>query len=297
MALESMTGFARSEGSFETARWVWELRSVNGKGLDLRLRLPQGLDGLEANVRSLLGKAFSRGNVSVSLQLQREQGSNSLQINENALEQVLGTISALKSRLPNSPEPTLEGIIAHKGVLEFQESEDSPEQREALNAALLASLSSGVDALLEMRRKEGSAIEKVIAGQVEKLAALVKDADELPCRKIETIRARLKQQVNDLLEASAGRLDEQRLHQEVALLATKADVREELDRLYAHIEAAQALIGKGGPVGRRFDFLAQEFNREANTLCSKSNSTELTSIGLELKVLIDQMREQIQNLQ
>ncbi len=296
MALASMTGFARVESNHNDTRWVWELRSVNGKGLDTRLRLPQGLDGVEAEVRKRISARLKRGNVSVGLQMQRSQADTALVVNEEALEQVLKAISVLRDRLPNAPEPTLDGILGYKGVLEFEEAEDSEEEKNAQIAALLSSFDEALDELISMRRSEGNAIATLLKGQIETIDALSRQAEALPSRSPEAIRARLETQVKELLEASS-QFDPQRLHQEAAILATKADIREELDRLYAHVEAVRDLLTKGGAIGRRLDFLAQEFNREANTLCSKSNSVELTAIGLELKTVIDQLREQTQNIE
>ncbi len=296
MALASMTGFARVESSHEEARWVWELRSVNGKGLDVRLRLPQGLDGVEAEVRKRLAAKLKRGNVSVGLQMQRSQSDTTLVVNEEALEQVLKAISLLKDRLPNAPEPTLDGILGYKGVLEFEEAEENEEAKNAQNKVLLSTFDEALNELVAMRGSEGNAISTLLSGQINTIEALTKQAEELPSRSPEAIRARLETQLQELLEASSH-LDPQRLHQEAAILATKADIREELDRLYAHVEAVRELLLKGGAIGRRLDFLAQEFNREANTLCSKSNSVELTAIGLELKTVIDQLREQTQNIE
>ncbi len=296
MALASMTGFARVESNHNDTRWVWELRSVNGKGLDTRLRLPQGLDGVEAEVRKRISARLKRGNVSVGLQMQRSQADTALVVNEEALEQVLKAISVLRDRLPNAPEPTLDGILGYKGVLEFEEAEDSEEEKNAQIAALLSSFDEALDELISMRRSEGNAIATLLKGQIETIHALSRQAEALPSRSPEAIRARLETQVKELLDASS-QFDPQRLHQEAAILATKADIREELDRLYAHVEAVRDLLTKGGAIGRRLDFLAQEFNREANTLCSKSNSVELTAIGLELKTVIDQLREQTQNIE
>ncbi|MTI17612.1 YicC family protein [Rhodobacteraceae bacterium RKSG542] len=296
MALASMTGFARSEGEYKQTRWVWELRSVNGKGLDVRMRLPQGFDALEVQARALFSKAFKRGNITANLQIQREQGDNTLAINEEALDQVLKAVELLKARMPDASAPSIDGILAHKGVLELKEPEESEEDKTRIAEGILASLSDAVDGLQAMRQTEGAAVGGLLISQVDEIARLTKQAEELPSRQTDVIRARLAKQIEELLEASS-KLDEQRLHQEAALLATKADVREEIDRLIAHVAAVRELAQAGGPIGRRLDFLAQEFNREANTLCSKSNSVELTTIGLELKTVIDQMREQIQNLE
>ncbi|OKL42993.1 YicC/YloC family endoribonuclease [Pseudovibrio exalbescens] len=296
MALASMTGFSREEGALENVRWTWELRSVNGKGLDLRLRIPQGYDALEATVRTLAGKHLKRGNVSINLQVQREQNDTTLAVNEQALEQVLDAIAVLQKRLPDAAPPNLDGILAHRGVLELKEAEDDEQHRDALFAALSDSFGRALEALVEMRRREGESLFELLRKQADAIQVLTERAENLPTRQPDAIRERLAAQVQQLMETN-GSFDPQRLHQEAVLIATKADIREELDRLYAHVNALRDLIEAGGAVGRRMDFLAQEFNREANTLCSKSNSVELTAIGLELKTVIDQMREQIQNVE
>ncbi|ADZ70825.1 YicC/YloC family endoribonuclease [Polymorphum gilvum] len=297
MALASMTGFARVEGSSGPVRWTWELRSVNGKNLDVRMRIPTGLEELEPLIREKCAAALRRGNVSIGLSMQRDQGEASLTVNEHALEAVLKAIQVLHRRLPDAAPPTLDGILAHKGVLELKEPEDDEATRAALVAELVRSLDEALDGLLAMRRREGEAIGRILGRQIDTVAALTGRAEALPGRSLATIKARLAAQVAELLDASVGALDPQRLHQEAALLATRADIREELDRLAAHVAAARDLLSTGGAVGRKLDFLAQEFNRETNTLCSKSNDVELTAIGLELKAIIDQMREQIQNLE
>lgn len=297
MALASMTGFARALGENGPVRWTWELRSVNGKSLDVRIRIPAGLETLEQKIRERCGKVLRRGNVSVGLSMQRDQAENRLQVNEPALESVLSAIKLLEGRIPNVAPPTLDGILAQKGVFELKEQEDDEAAQQALHAALLTSLDAALIDLVDMRHTEGSAIGKIVHQQVVTIATLTQAAEDLPARQPEAIKARLKKLVADLLEAAEAQLDEQRLHQEAVFLATKADIREELDRLHAHVSAVRELLDTGGAIGRRLDFLAQEFNREANTLCSKSNDVDLTAIGLDLKAVIDQMREQIQNLE
>ncbi|MBD8892735.1 YicC/YloC family endoribonuclease [Roseibium litorale] len=297
MTLASMTGFARVQGEAGVVRWTWELRSVNGKNLDMRLRLPAGLEELEPRIRERCAKVLQRGNVSIGLFMQRDQGEAVLTINQTALDAVLAAVGLLRQRLPDVAPPTLDGILAQKGVVELKEPEEDPAVREALLATLLSTLDEALGALVGMRRSEGHAIRDIILGQVDRVAGLTARAERLPARQPEAIRARLAALVAELMDASAGALDSQRLHQEAAILATKADIREELDRLHAHVTAVRELLAAGGAIGRRLDFLAQEFNRETNTLCSKSNDVELTTIGLDLKAVIDQMREQIQNLE
>ncbi|MEP3048855.1 MAG: YicC/YloC family endoribonuclease [Roseibium sp.] len=297
MALASMTGFARSVGESGPVRWTWELRSVNGKSLDLRIRIPAGLETLEPKIRERCSKVLRRGNVSIGLSMQRDQQDNLLQVNEAALDSVLSAIRLLKDRIPDVASPTLDGILAQKGVFEIKEQEDDEAAQQALHSALLTSLDAALIDLVDMRHTEGLAIGKVVYDQVETIARLKQAAEELPARSPEAIKARLQKLVAELLEVSDSQLDQQRLHQEAVFLATKADIREELDRLHAHVGAVRDLLDTGGAIGRRLDFLAQEFNREANTLCSKSNDVDLTAIGLDLKAVIDQMREQIQNLE
>ncbi|TYC63346.1 YicC family protein [Rhodobacterales bacterium] len=297
MTLASMTGFARAMGEAGQVRWTWELRSVNGKSLDLRIRIPTGLETLEAKIRERCSKLLRRGNVSVGLSMHRDQAEQQLQVNETALESVLATMELLKSRVPDLAPPSLDAILSQKGVFELKEPEEDEETQAALHNALLTSLDAALIDLVDMRHSEGTAISTVLRAQVDRIADLTQAAEVLPARSTEAIKARLKKQVSELLDASDGQLDAQRLHQEAVLLATKADIREELDRLHAHVAAVRELMDGGGAIGRRLDFLAQEFNREANTLCSKSNDVDLTAIGLDLKAVIDQMREQIQNLE
>lgn len=296
MALASMTGFARVEGSEGDTRWTWELRSVNGKNLDLRLRLPTGMEELEGELKARAARVLSRGNVSANLSLQRAQGEAVLSVNEAALEAVLRAIQVLHRRMPDAAPATLDGILAHKGVLELKEPEEDEAAQQALLRAVAASFDVALSALADMRALEGESIALVLSAHLDTIEAATRAAEALPARQTEAIKARLKALVEELVDAVPA-LDPQRLAQEAALLATKADVREELDRLAAHVSAARKLIADGGPIGRKLDFLAQEFNREANTLCSKSNDVALTSIGLELKAVIDQLREQVQNLE
>ena len=297
MALASMTGFARSIGESGPVRWTWELRSVNGKSLDLRIRIPAGLEALEPQIRERCSKVLRRGNVSIGLAMHRDQSEQMLQVNEGALEAVLSTIDLLKDRVPDLAPPSLDGILSQKGVFELKEPEDDEETQAALHKALLTTLDAALIDLVDMRHTEGQAINDVVRGQFDRISQLTQAAEALPARHPDAIKERLRKQVADLMEASDGQFDPQRLHQEAVFLATKADIREELDRLHAHVAAARDLMDTGGAIGRRLDFLAQEFNREANTLCSKSNDVDLTAIGLDLKAVIDQMREQIQNLE
>jgi uncharacterized protein (TIGR00255 family) len=295
MAIASMTGFAREAGVTGPFQWAWEVKSVNGRGLDLRMRLASGFDALESEIRRLIGKSITRGSLTVSLNVDREGEGGRVVVNHQALEAVLEGFKWLESRV-DADKPSLDGILALRGVLEQHDSALSAEDEEALNAAILAAVEQAVTGLAGARLEEGARIAAILSERIDEIAALTKAAEIHPGRSRDAILARLRQQVADLSEASPT-LSDERLAQEAVLLATKADIREELDRLGAHIAAARQLISGGGPVGRKLDFLSQEFNREANTLCSKSNDVALTAIGLDLKAVIDQLREQVQNVE
>ena len=291
--LQSMTGFARAEGSAPGLRWSWELRSVNGKGLEIRFRSPLGFDYAEPMVRERIGRRLSRGNVQVALTLQREGNSGRVRINEEMLDELLPAIERIRQRI-GAPALALDGVLAIRGIVEVAEPGLEPEG--AVVAALAESLDRAVADLVAARAGEGAALAGVLALRLDRIEELTRAAEASPARRPEMIRTRLAEQVAALLGSSAG-LDPDRLHQEAMLLATRSDIREELDRLDAHIRAARALLAEGGPVGRRLDFLAQEFNRETNTLCAKANDRSLTAIGLDLKAAVEQLREQIQNLE
>jgi len=295
MALSSMTGFARASAAAGSYGWAWELKSVNAKGLELRLRLPPGWDSLEIPARNRASVVLARGTLYASLTVSREGVAPAVRINEQALAAVLAVIGDVARRIDAAP-PSADGILALKGIMEVGEADEGEEDRRAAEAAIMAGFDAALAGLSEMRRREGEALYRVLASRLDALAALAARAESTPGRRPEAVRARLADQVAQLLEAS-DRFDADRLHQEAILIASKADVREELDRLAAHVSQARALIEAGGPVGRRLDFLAQELNREANTLCAKSNDVELTNIGLELKGVVEQFREQVQNLE
>jgi uncharacterized protein (TIGR00255 family) len=291
-----MTGFARLDGRTGRHQWAWELRSVNGKGLDLRLRLPQGFERLETEVRRIASAHFSRGNVQVSLNIQAGETRVEAVVNDAALQAVLDLRKVLEGKVDPAPL-RFDTLLTIRGVVDFRDVADDPAETETLDRDVLAGIEKASAAMAAMREAEGAALAAVLLAQiaaVEKLTNLV-EAD--PSRSPEQIRARLEAQIASLLDGTSGVLDRDRLHAEVAVLATKADVREEIDRLKSHIAAARDLLHKGGPVGRKLDFLAQEFNRESNTICSKSNSAAVTAAGIELKVVIDQFREQVQNLE
>ena len=295
MPLKSMTGFARADGASEGVRWTWELRSVNGKALDIRLRLPPGFEHLEGPARERLGGALARGNIQASLTTQNEPRATRIRINQAVLAEVMAAMREMGETI-TLQAPTIDGLLAIRGVVEAVDIAETDEERLALAAKILADLDVALAALVAARQSEGEAIGAVLRERLEEINRLVRAAEASPARTPEAIRARLSEQVAALLEASQ-RFDEDRLHQEAVLLATRADIREEIDRLDAHVNAARALLNEDAPAGRRLDFLAQEFNREVNTLCSKANDRSLTAIGLGLKAVVDQFREQIQNLE
>jgi uncharacterized protein (TIGR00255 family) len=295
MSLSSMTGFARSHGVSGSYAWAWEIKSVNGKGLDLRLRLPPGWDAIEVPVRAQAAEKLARGSVQASLTVDRTGIVPVVRINTAVLESVLTAARQLARRIEASP-PSLDGLLALKGVIEVGDAEENEQEKRSAETAVTAGFGETIAALVDMRRHEGAALGHVLTARLGDIAAHVQRAELTPGRRPETIRARLAEQVAVLL-AQSDRFDPDRLHQEAILIATKADVREELDRLTAHLAQAELLIGQGGPIGRRLDFLAQELNREANTLCAKANDVELTNIGLELKAAVEQFREQVQNVE
>ncbi|GGK42019.1 YicC/YloC family endoribonuclease [Salinarimonas ramus] len=294
MAIASMTGFAREAGATGATLWALEAKSVNGRSLDVRPRTPPGFDAVAEEARRVLSQALARGQVQLSLTLQRAAGAPKVRVNREVLQSVLDALADL--RVPDGVAPaSLDGLLSLRGVVELEEG-DATGDPAALEADLRAALPRLADALVAARRDEGAALEAVIEGHLATIADLVAQAEAHPGRSAEAIRARLAAQVEALMEASTG-LDPARLHQEAALIATRADIREELDRLVAHVAQARALLAEGGAVGRRLDFLAQEFGREANTLCAKANDVALSQIGLSLKHVVDQLREQVQNVE
>lgn len=295
MTVKSMTGFSRADGNHAGVSWHWELRSVNGRGLDIRLRLPPGYEHLEAIVREAIGRRLVRGSVTATLNAQRDAGATVLRLNETALGQVLAAADHIR-QLTGCERPRPEGLLALKGVLEVVEASDDEAVIAARTEAILASLSSAIDGLASSRAAEGQRLGTVLADQLDEIDRLVAIVETAPGRSVEAIKARIAELVGRLIE-SASALDPQRLAQEAVLAATRADVEEELKRLRAHVGAARELLADPGAVGRKFDFLAQEFNREANTLCSKASDPEVTRAGLSLKTVIDQMREQVQNIE
>jgi uncharacterized protein (TIGR00255 family) len=295
MALSSMTGFARGHGVSAPYAWAWELKSVNGKGLDLRLRTPPGWDAVEVPVRARAAETLTRGSVQATLTVERSGAPPTVRVNTPVLDAILTAMRQLGTKIAVSP-PSLDGLLALKGVIEITDTEENENERRSAESAVVAGFAGVIASLAEMRRGEGAVLGQVLMVRLDEIAALTERAERAPGRRPEAIRARLAEQVAALLDQSA-RFDTDRLHQEAIMIATRADVREELDRLTAHVGQARRLIAEGGPIGRRLDFLAQEFNREANTLCAKANDVELTNIGLELKAAVEQFREQVQNVE
>jgi uncharacterized protein (TIGR00255 family) len=295
MALKSMTGFARSEGAHDGTRWHWEGRSVNGRGLELRFRLPTGFDALEAAARMLCQKRLARGNCAITLGLQRETHLTEIRLNETVLKQALD-IAGAAAAMARMPPPSLDTLLSMRGVVETAESEGDEAAQQALTEALLDGLSAMLDDLVVARVKEGERLGTVIADQLSQIETLAGRARMAPGRQPEAVSVRLRAQVQALLSAGSE-LDPERLHQEAVLLFAKADIQEELDRLEAHVAAARELLREHEPVGRKLEFLAQELNREANTMCSKAGDIEISRIGLELKAVVDQFREQVANIE
>jgi uncharacterized protein (TIGR00255 family) len=295
MSVSSMTGFARAAGSSGRWRWAFELKSVNAKGLDLRLRMPAPFDRVETEARARLGKALARGTCFGTLTAQREGTAIEARIDWATLESIAATAREAAVKAGLAP-PTMDGVLAVRGVVETIEAADDEGSIAAACAGALTSVDEAIAALAATRRTEGEALAALLTERLKAIAALVGAADANPARRPEAVRGRLAESVAALMGSSRG-LDENRLHQEAILLAAKADIREELDRLKTHVGAALALIGEGGPIGRRLDFLAQELAREASTLCAKANDVSLSAQGLELRAQIEQFREQVQNVE
>jgi uncharacterized protein (TIGR00255 family) len=296
MTFASMTGFAESAGSHEGLHWRWEAKSVNSRSLDMRLRTPPGYDGLEPPARKLASERFLRGAFQISLTVEPPESTRGLTVDSAALASAVRIAREVAAETGLAPA-RVDGLLALKGVLVADDAAlpADPLHRAHRDAAILESLAAAFDKLVRERCNEGAKLAALLSAQMDDIERLVGEAGRLASTQPDALRGRLQAQIKELLDAAA--VSEERLAQEVALLAVKADVREELDRLTAHIQDARALIASGKGVGRKLDFLAQEFNREANTLCSKSADIALTRIGLALKAVIDQFREQAQNVE
>jgi uncharacterized protein (TIGR00255 family) len=296
LTIASMTGFAREAGVTGSFQWAWEIKSVNGRGLDVRVRVPPGFDAIGEAARAEIQKGFTRGQCQLNLSVTRSATTPRVRINQDVLATLADALARL--RLPEGMRPpSVDGLLAIRGVVEIDDDAVSGEAEEALHADLRAGATRLVAALTAARSAEGRALKTVIEGQLAEIERLTTAADAHPARRPEAVRAKLESQVAALLDASSAGLDPARLHQEAVLLAARADIREELDRLHAHVAAARELLAAKGAVGRRLDFLAQEFGREANTLTSKANDVSLSRIGLDLKAVVEQFREQVQNVE
>jgi len=289
--IASMTGFARAAGTSGAVQWAWEVRSVNGRGLDVRIRVPAGYDGLGETARTALQKTLSRGQCQLTLTVTKPEHAARVRINETLLASLAQAVARVP--VPEGVAPaTMDGLLGVRGVIEVED--EAAAETDSLARDLAEGVVRVVADLVEARRAEGRQLAEVVTAQVERIAALTRAAEDNPARKPEAVRARLVAAI----EALGGtHLDPDRLHQEAMLLAGKADVREELDRLHAHVASARELLAAGGAIGRRLDFLAQEFGREANTLCAKANDISLSRIGLDLKAVVEQLREQVQNIE
>lgn len=294
--LRSMTGFATTRGSGEGFSWTWELRSVNGKGLDLRLRVPDWIEGLEAALRARLAGAMARGNVNLTLKVAREEGAGALAVNPARLEDALSALEAVEARAAERgialAPATAADLLTLRGIFDTPSDDTGTE---ALTPVLVADMEPVLAAFLKMREAEGQALARVLAAQIDEIERLTEAAAEAAEARLPETRRAFAQALARVTETAQA--DEARVAQEMAMMAVKLDVTEEIDRLRAHVAAARDLLAAGSPVGRKLDFLMQEFNREANTLCSKAQNAALTALGLELKTVIDQMREQVQNVE
>lgn len=296
MTIASMTGFAREAGTTGPFQWAWELKSVNGRNLEIRLRTPPGFDAAGEEARQQVQKALTRGQCQLNLSMTRTASPARVRVNQEVLAALVEALGRID--LPDGIRPaSVDGLLAVRGVIDVEEDGGDEALSAELGSDLKAASARAASALAQARDAEGKVLAAVIERQVEVMEQLLRAAEDCPARRPDAIRARLETQIALLLGASGSALDRDRLHQEAMLLAVKADIREELDRLRAHIEAARGLLAAGGAVGRRLDFLAQEFGREANTLCAKANDVALSRIGLDLKAVVEQFREQVQNVE
>jgi uncharacterized protein (TIGR00255 family) len=295
MALSSMTGFARSHGTSGPYTFEWELKSVNAKGFDFRMRLPPGWDDVELSARKRATELLSRGTVYANLNVKRSSAASNIRVNEDVLAAVVKIAGQLAARI-DAVAPSIDGLLSIKGVIEVAEPEANEAEEQTARVAVAASFEQALASLIDMRKREGATLGDILKQRLDQIEQLAGQAERAPGRQPEAIRARLAEQIAVLVSAS-DRFDSDRLTQEALLMATKADIREELDRIASHLSQSRALLDKGGAIGRRLDFLAQEFNREVNTCCSKSNDLELTNTGLEMKNVVEQFREQVQNLE
>lgn len=295
MSLKSMTGFASGSAAHSGYSWSFEVKSVNAKGLDIRSRVPSFLDGLDIEIKKLVSKSLQRGTIFVNLNIERDGADNDFTINSKLLDSLIETASAYSDR-PGIAPASIDGLMNIKGVIDFSSKGIDEDEKKQLLTALIKHLQTVVSDLIEARLGEGLRMQEILSSNMDEMLALVASAEQCAAVRIEAVRDRFQANVERLLQDDAS-VSKDRLEQEIAILAVKADITEEIDRLRSHITEAREIMESSDAVGRRLDFLSQEFNREANTLCSKSNDKDLTRIGLAMKVLIDQFREQIQNIE
>lgn len=295
MSLKSMTGFARETGTHGIWRWTWEVRSVNGRGLEIKLKLPSGCEAMSEPLRRLAADKLQRGSVFAALSAEPVQGMAKAVVDEALLDALVAAAKRAASRHDLAP-PSIAELFAVRGVVETAEAAEHEDEHALSLKAFEQGFGKALDAVIAMRTEEGARLAAVLEQRLMEIETLTEAADACPARQPEAIRAKLEKQVRDLV-AIAPSFDPERLHQEAILIASRADVREEIDRLRAHVAAARELLTKGGAIGRRLDFLAQEFGREANTLTAKANDAQLSRIGLELKTVVEQWREQVQNVE
>ncbi len=294
--IQSMTAFATQQGAAEGTSWTWDLRSVNGRGLDVKLRLPEGLSPLEPDLRRKIGAVLTRGNITVGLRLHRAQTEGTLDVDVARLDVILDALDQIQERAFDKGvtlgQPTAADVLAQRGVLVTRQTDTTDD----LLAPIMADFDTALAALTEMRAAEGSKLATILTDQVDQIGQLTAQAQTEAQTRTSNVKSQMEAALARILDSTTA-VDPDRIAQELALIAVKSDITEEIDRLQAHVTAAQDLVKKGGPIGRKLDFLSQEFNREANTLCSKAQATTLTQIGLALKAVIDQMREQVQNVE
>lgn len=296
MTLYSMTGFARVDGAWNGWTWSWEIKSVNSRGLDIRSRLPSGQERLEPEVRARVSKGLVRGAVNVILNLDHAAGAQTVRLNQAALAGLSDMIAAVSQRVPQATPPSIDGLLGLRWLVDDGSSAPEAEPEEELTTRVLGDLERVIQALRVARGEEGDKLKSMAQQLLDEMMDLFESARALEELRPDALRRRLRRQIDDML-GDGPEIDEDRLAQEVAVLAVKLDIREELDRFGAHLNSAVDLVKGGGAIGRKLDFLCQEFNREANTLCSKSQDIKLTQIGLDLKSRIDQLREQVQNIE
>lgn len=297
MSIQSMTGFARTDGQSDGFTWAWELKSVNAKGLDFRVKLPSMLDDIDRQIRNKITQGFKRGTIFAALTIESVKTGKEFQVDKIVLNEILSHFGSIKKAIPDVSPPSIDGILSLKGVIEVADKQQLTDvEKNNLSKSILVDFTVALEILKKTRKSEGEQIKSVLINQVDEIKNLCVQSENIAALQPEIIKQRLHDKVQELITAIPS-LPEERLAQEAALLMIKADIREELDRLVAHVNTAYTLLVEGGPIGRQLDFLCQEFNREANTLCSKSTDVQLTRIGLALKTKIEQFREQVQNIE